>query len=86
MGECGKCGLRQKVGCNKSVAVKMMVQSTDERKVRKNVSMFNDMIRAVCGASNCDRLDIETRLLTLPCKKFMINQNVVIGLKDVEVD
>ena len=75
IGQCGKCGLKQKLSqCKRNAVAKVVIENmADERKVKKTVTMFSDVINTVCVVAGVDSIDVQ--LLNMPSKEFVIVNN-----------
>ncbi len=78
VGTCGKCGLKQKMTrCKKNAAARVMIQ--DDETKRRTVSMFDKTIRLPINELVDVVDDVQTKLLSIGAKYFVINsQNVIV--------
>ncbi len=78
VGTCGKCGLKQKMTrCKKNAAARVMIQ--DDETKRRTVSMFDKTIRLPINELVDVVDDVQTKLLSVGAKYFVINsQNVIV--------
>ena len=72
IGQCGKCGMKQKLTrCSKSCAARFIIENEEGGKM--NVSAFNEVVESIVSGTSGDSIDI--KLLSAPKMKFIYDKH-----------
>ena len=79
IGQCGKCGMKQKFsGCSKSYVAQFVIE--DEKEGKMKVYAFKKVVGSIESGTS-----IDIKLLSVPKKKFIMNTAVYASRKGINL-
>ena len=88
LGNCEKCGMKQKLShCKRNVVARALIE--DKNKKKRSVTMFGDIVRLieseVVSDDEDDGSDLGMKLLFAGVKEFQVNsQNTIVRVVNAE--